>query len=332
MTNSDVFTTLCLHGSAEKNGHDLETEILAVLFPPHNIPGSGNITSACAVLNIEARKIYRNSNCGLLRNEAMQATATPEYGKTIVSSPARPRVRKRRSANWDGSPRTGCTLEKGASPLSPTAGNELSEAAAIQRAQGGDEAGFEYLYRLHSRRVYALCLRMVGNTAEAEDLTQEAFLVLLRKIHTFRGESAFSTWLHRLTVNLALMRLRKKSPPIVSMELTADPGDETGSASIDIGAPNLLLEGSLDRINLERCIKRLPVGYRTIFVLHDIQGYEHREIAEILGRSVGDSKSQLHKARTRMREQLHELQRDKARDGRLAAAKMRSRSNEASLL
>jgi RNA polymerase sigma-70 factor (ECF subfamily) len=173
---------------------------------------------------------------------------------------------------------------------------------------------------------------MVGNTAEAEDLTQEVFLLLLRKIHTFRGESAFSTWLHRLAVNLVLMRLRKKSPPIVPIEATLGPDDETVSPSIDIGVPDLLLEGSIDRINLERCIQRLPVGYRSIFVLHDIQGYEHNEIAEILGRSVGDSKSQLHKARTRLREQLHEHQRDEARDKRLAAAKLRSRSSEASLL
>jgi RNA polymerase sigma-70 factor (ECF subfamily) len=223
-------------------------------------------------------------------------------------------------------------LEKAAPPVSSAAGDKLSEAEAIRRARDGDRAVFEYLYQLHSRRVYAVCLRMVGNTTEAEDLTQEAFLLLLRKIHTFRGESAFSTWLHRLAVNLVLMRLRKKSPTIVSIEANADPDDETASPSMDIGAPDLLLEGSIDRINLERCIERLPVGYRTIFVLHDIQGYEHREIAEILGRSVGDSKSQLHKARMRLREQLHELQRDKARDERLAAAKMRSRSSEASLL
>jgi hypothetical protein len=99
-----------------------------------------------------------------------------------------------------------------------------------------------------------------------------------------------------------------------------------------VGAPDLLLEGSIDRINLERCIKQLPVGYRTIFVLHDIQGYEHHEIAEILGRSVGVSKSQLHKARMRLRELLHEVQREKTRDERMAAAKTHSRSSEALLV
>src|SRR5246127_4426745 len=107
----------------------------------------------------------------------------------------------------------------------------MTEAEAIPRAQQGDAGAFERIYRLHSRRVYALCLRMVGNTAEAEDLTQEAFLLLLRKIHTFRGESAFSTWLYRLAVNLVLMRLRKKSAPIVSLDATPDPDDETVSPS-----------------------------------------------------------------------------------------------------
>jgi RNA polymerase sigma-70 factor (ECF subfamily) len=160
---------------------------------------------------------------------------------------------------------------------------------------------------------------MVGDTTEAEDLTQEAFLRLFRKIHTFRGESAFSTWLHRLVVNIVLMHLRKKSLPVVSIEATRDPSNETSSPSIDIAAPDLFLEGSIDRINLRRCIAQLPVGYRTVFVLHDIQGYEHHEIAEMLGRSVGVSKSQLHRARMRLRELLHEIQREKSRGERLAA-------------
>ncbi len=255
----------------------------------------------------------------------MQLTATVKCGQIVGSS--RSTVEKRRSLNWDARPRTKWILKKAAPPVSATAGDKLSEAEAIRRARDGDRAVFEYLYRLHSRRVYAVCLRMVGNTTEAEDLTQETFLLLLRKIHTFRGESAFSTWLHRLAVNLVLMRLRKKSPPTVPIDATPDQDDDTGSPSIDIGVPDLLLEGSIDRINLERCIERLSVGYRTIFVLHDIQGYEHREIAEILGRSVGDSKSQLHKARMRLRELLHELRREKARDERLAAAKLRSRSS-----
>jgi RNA polymerase sigma-70 factor, ECF subfamily len=173
---------------------------------------------------------------------------------------------------------------------------------------------------------------MIGNAAEAEDLTQETFLLLLHKIHTFRGESAFSTWLHRLAVNLVLMRLRKKPLPIVSIEATRDPDNETAWPSIDIAAPDLLLEGSVDRISLERCIERLPVGYRSVFVMHDIQGYEHHEIAEKLGRSVGVSKSQLHRARLRLRDMLHEVERAKARDERIAVANMRHRSSEALLV
>src|SRR5580700_10816183 len=209
----------------------------------------------------------------------MQVTANAGDRKLVVGSPARPQVAKRRRLHWDTRSGTECISKKAAPLVSPIAGGKLSEAEAIRRASDGDRTVFEFLYQLHSRRVYAVCLRMLGNTAEAEDLTQETFLLLLRKIHTFRGESAFSTWLHRLAVNLVLMRLRKKSPPIVSIEAIPDPDDETGWPNIDIGAPDLLLEGSLDRINLERCIERLPVGYRTIFVLHDIQGYEHHEIA-----------------------------------------------------
>src|ERR1700676_3513459 len=253
----------------------------------------------------------------------MQVTANARCTGMVVPPLARPDVEKRRNLNSDAWPSTECISNRGAPAVSPIASDKLNEAEAIERARDGDRSVFEYLYRLHSRRVYALCLRMVGNTAEAEDLTQEAFLLLLRKIHTFRGESAFSTWLHRLAVNLVLMRLRKKSPPIVSIEATPDPDDETASQSIDIGSPDLLLEGSIDRINLERCIEQLPAGYRTIFVLHDIQGYEHHEIAGILGRSVGASKSQLHKARVRLRELLHEVQREKTRDERMAAAKTR---------
>ena len=200
----------------------------------------------------------------------------------------------------------------------------LSEREAIRLAQAGDAPAFEFLYELHGRRVYALCLRMVGNPSDAEDLMQEAFLQLFRKIGTFRGESAFSTWLHRMTVNVVLMRLRKKSLPVASLEETTEPDEDTGGPRKDIGAPDLKLSGAVDRVNLERSIDKLPPGYRTVFVLHDVQGYEHNEIAGILGRSVGASKSQLHKARKRLRELLHELQRGKTRDERLAAAKLRS--------
>lgn len=195
----------------------------------------------------------------------------------------------------------------------------------IRLAQLGDPSAFEILYQRCASRVYALCLRMLRDPVEAEDLTQEAFLQLFRKLNTFRGESAFSTWLHRLTVNLVLMRLRKNSPPTVSIEAPAAQDSEIDRPTIDVGAPDLLLEGLIDRLRLERCIERLPAGYRTIFVLHDIQGYQHDEIAEIVGRSVGDSKSQLHKARMRLRELLHEAHREKARNERLAGRRLRCR-------
>ncbi len=202
------------------------------------------------------------------------------------------------------------------SPAQPVA---LTEAEAIRLAQAGNAAAFEFLYRLHGRRVYALCLRMVGNPADAEDLMQEAFLQLFRKIGTFRGESAFSTWLHRMTVNVVLMRLRKKSLPTDSLEEAMEPDAENSAPKRDVGAPDLRLTGAVDRVNLERCIEKLPPGYRSVFVLHDVQGYEHNEIADIMGCSVGNSKSQLHKARTRLRDLLQEELRQQAREERKAA-------------
>ncbi len=134
-------------------------------------------------------------------------------------------------------------------PQSPKA---LTEAEAIRLAQAGDAAAFEFLYGLHSRRVYALCLRMVSNPSDAEDLMQEAFLQLFRKIGTFRSESAFSTWLHRMTVNVVLMRLRKKTLPVSSLEETTEPDEEGGGPRKDVGAPDLRLSGAVDRVNLER--------------------------------------------------------------------------------
>ena len=164
-----------------------------------------------------------------------------------------------------------------------------------------------------------MCLRMVGNTAEAEDLTQDAFLQLFRKIATFRGESAFSTWLHRLAVNVVLMKLRKKKLPETSLEETNDPEDESSGPRREIGAPDLLLTGSIDRVHLDRAIGQLPPGYKQVFVLHDVQGFEHNEIAGLMKCSIGNSKSQLHKARMRLRELLQETLRDQARQERQAA-------------
>ena len=201
----------------------------------------------------------------------------------------------------------------------PTEAKALTEAEAIRLAQAGDAASFEFLYGLHNRRVYALCLRMMNNPADAEDLVQEAFLQLFRKIGTFRGESAFSTWLHRMTVNVVLMKLRKKTLPATSLDEMTDPDEESGGPRKDVGAPDLRLSGAVDRVNLERCVEKLPPGYRTVFMLHDVQGYEHNEIAKIMDCSVGNSKSQLHKARTRLRDLLQEDLRTQAREERQAA-------------
>ena len=177
-----------------------------------------------------------------------------------------------------------------------------ADTQLIARAQRGDEEAFATLFAAHKRRVYSLCLRMTGNTAEAEDLTQEAFLQLFRKISTFRGESAFSTWLHRLVVNVVLMQLRRKGLQQVSL----DEVDTTQEEPVkrDYGDDDLRLVGSIDRINLGRAIADLPPGYRAVFILHDIEGYEHNEIAQIMNCSIGNSKSQLHKARMKLRERL----------------------------
>jgi RNA polymerase sigma-70 factor (ECF subfamily) len=183
------------------------------------------------------------------------------------------------------------------------AGNESAEAVILARAQSGDHAAFAQLYSAHKRRVYSLCLRMLGNVAEAEDLTQESFLQLHRKIATFRGDSAFSTWLHRLTINVVLMHLRRKGLNLISLDEALDPTPDHGPAR-SFGAPDLRLTGSIDRMTLEKAVESLPAGYRLIFVLHDIEGYEHNEIATLLDCSIGNSKSQLHKARMKLREAL----------------------------
>lgn len=179
----------------------------------------------------------------------------------------------------------------------------MTEAEVIRRAQAGDTGCYEALYMRHKRRVFSLCLRMTGNYAQAEDFTQEAFLQLYRKIASFRGESAFTTWLHRLSVNIILMHWRKKGLAEVSLEETLEPQSEDGPRK-DIGKRDDVLHGSVDRLNLDRAIASLPPGYRIIFVLHDVEGYEHNEIAEMLGCSIGNSKSQLHKARMKLRSML----------------------------
>jgi RNA polymerase sigma-70 factor (ECF subfamily) len=183
------------------------------------------------------------------------------------------------------------------SPQSPL------QAEIIALAQAGDHYAFAELYTQNKRRIYSLCLRMVGNVAEAEDLTQEAFLQLHRKIGTFRGESSFSTWMHRMAINIVLMHLRRKGLQLTSLDEAMEPEPDQRPGR-SFGAPDLILSGAVDRLALQRAIDDLPAGYRLMFVLHDIEGYEHNEIAKLLDCSIGTSKSQLHKARLRLRDAL----------------------------
>ena len=196
----------------------------------------------------------------------------------------------------------------------PAVADEAPEVEIVRLACDGDSSAFERLYRLHSRRVYGLCYRIAGNRIEAEDLTQDAFLQVFRKLHTFRGESSFSTWVHRLAFNVALARLRKKRIPEISLDSVTEPSQEISHHPVRLRADDLRLNGVLDRVRLSKAIDRLPAGYREIFLLHDVEGYKHEEIAEIWGCSVGNSKSQLFKARLRLRELLYEDARIPARN------------------
>ena len=177
--------------------------------------------------------------------------------------------------------------------------NAASDFELAQAASRGDMFSFEEIYQRHHRRVYAICLRMLQNAAEAEDLTQDVFIQLYRKIGSFRGDSAFTTWLHRLTVNQVLMHFRKRT---VKFEKTTEEGETP--VQIVGGTENPRKMPIVDKIALENAIEQLPEGYKNVFVLHDIEGYEHEEVARILGCSVGTSKSQLHKARLKLRKLL----------------------------
>ena len=179
----------------------------------------------------------------------------------------------------------------------------LAEAEAIRQAKDGDAAAFEYLYKAHCRRVYNVCLRMIKNPADAEDLTQQAFLQVFRKIGTFRGESGFSTWLHRVTVNIVLMHLRRKKPTELLAE-DLERHNSNGESPRELGCGDASMLGAIDRLNLTRAIRKLPSGYKRLLLLYDVIGYEHSEIAGLLGCSTGCSKSQLHKARRRLRRLL----------------------------
>ena len=177
------------------------------------------------------------------------------------------------------------------------------EHQLISRALSGDQDAFAELFESHKNHVYSLCLRMTSNIAEAEDLTQDAFIQVFRKLATFRGDSALSTWIYRVAMNTTLMHFRKKALRQVSLDQRADTPNEKAE-KIDLCQDDGRLRGTVDRITLTRAIGELPQGYRTIFLLHDVEGYGHHEIARLLHCSVGNSKSQLHKARLKIREAL----------------------------
>ena len=174
----------------------------------------------------------------------------------------------------------------------------VSIRKAIRLFNQGDAKAFDFIYRSHCDFVYRICLRMLRDPVEAEDAAQDVFVCLLRKISTFKGESAFSSWLYRLTENSVLMRLRKKKHARIPLEEPID--DEKGSYR-EFCVPDLNLCGLLDRIDLQSAVNVLPNGYKTAFVLHDVQGYDHEEIAEMSGHSIGNSKAQLHRARRKLR-------------------------------
>lgn len=173
---------------------------------------------------------------------------------------------------------------------------KAADLELCRMAEAGNIAAFELLYERYHRRTYSLCLRMTSNQTEAEDLTQEVFIQLFRKVGSFRGDSAFLTWLHRLTVNQVLMHFRRRS---VKNERTSEDGEMPEQTVTGSANPNKMQV--VDRIALKNAIAQLPNGYRNVFILHDIEGFEHEEVARLMGISVGTSKSQLHKARLKLR-------------------------------
>jgi RNA polymerase sigma-70 factor, ECF subfamily len=172
---------------------------------------------------------------------------------------------------------------------------------ATSVSSAGDMSSFETLYKRYFKKVYMICLKMTSNPADAEDLTQEVFIHVQRTLKSYRGDSSLSSWLHRVTVNHVLMRFRKKS---TRSETTTTDGElpEIASAMNDTAAASPII----DRIALAAAIQNLANGYRQIFLMHDLLGYGHEEIAIRLGISIGTSKSQLHKARMKLRGMLME--------------------------
>ena len=169
----------------------------------------------------------------------------------------------------------------------------VEERALIKQAQRADARAFESLYRLHIDKVYGICLRMTGNVSEAEDCAQEAFIQAWNKMDKFRGDSAFSTWLHRIAVNAVLGRIRKSKREQDRILAVAD----TGLPTVEAGDTGELRD-------LSEAVDRLPKGARNVFVLHAIYGYSHDETSEMLGIAAGTSKAQLHRAKRLLAQQL----------------------------
>jgi RNA polymerase sigma-70 factor, ECF subfamily len=172
----------------------------------------------------------------------------------------------------------------------------VGDSTDVALAAGGDRQAFERLYRTHSSRVYSLCTRMSGSRTKGEELTQDVFVRTWEKLQQFRGESAFSTWLHRLAVNVVL-NARKTEGKQASRTDETDVGDERW----DEGARAPMY---IERMDLADAIAKLPAGARKVFVLHDVEGFKHEEIAEMCGITSGGSKAQLHRARLLLREAL----------------------------
>lgn len=168
---------------------------------------------------------------------------------------------------------------------------EMPEAEAIERAKRGDDAGYEVLYRLHKRRVYSVCLRSTGSVPDAEDLTQEVFLLVYRRLSTFRGDASFGTWLYKIAINCVRMRFRE-SQPEVSLTV-ADPAEEYGSRECTF---------AFERAVLGRALGNLSSSKRRVVLLHDVNGLTHREVADRLGLAISTSKSQLCRAHVLLRE------------------------------
>jgi RNA polymerase sigma-70 factor, ECF subfamily len=177
----------------------------------------------------------------------------------------------------------------------PDAGRE-AELALVERCRRGELGAFEELYRAHAGRIFSLATRMLGNTADAEDLLQDIFLSAHRKLESFRGEAALGTWLYRLATNQILDYVRSRA----GRASQVTDGLDDASVLADARA-HRIGDRVIDRLDLERALAQLPEGCRAAFVLHDVEGLEHREIADVLGIAEGTSKSQVHKARLRLR-------------------------------